>query len=223
MDNDGRFGEMREEQLLAIALGGGRGATMAAQAAWSWAGSAVRLLRVGTAELAAVPAIGPRAARRMAALLELSRRMWTAEGREMMTIRSAADVDRRLRGRLAWLEQELFVALALDAKGRVMQEIDVAMGGAGAVCFRAADAFRVLVREGAIAAVFAHNHPSGDPAPSDQDLALTAELMRAGKTLGIEVRDHVIVAREGFHSVMYGRSERARGLAAGLTLQDGAG
>ena len=81
-------------------------------------------------------------------------------------------------------------------------ELRIALGGLSACPVSPADVYRALVREAAAAVVFAHNHPSGEPTPSQDDIALTARLARAGALLGIRVLDHIIVGHEGYFSFL---------------------
>jgi len=102
--------------------------------------------------------------------------------------------------RLATAEREHFYALALDAKHRPLSEILVAVGGLTACGVAPADLFRAVLREPAAAIVLVHNHPSGDPAPSDDDVLMTRKLVAAGGLLGLAVVDHVIIGRDGYFS-----------------------
>jgi len=131
------------------------------------------------------------------------------------TIRGPVDVVAAVGERLVELEQEGFVALALDARGRLLRVIDVALGTRTSVHVGVAEAFRELVRENAASAVFAHNHPSGDPTPSHEDRELTRQLTAAGRLLGIPVLDHIVLAAEGYRSLL---SDSAAG--GGITAQE---
>lgn len=114
---------------------------------------------------------------------------------EPRIVRTPADVAAYLAPELADLAQEQFRAVLLDTKHHLLATTLVYQGGANAVSIRPADCFREAVRLGAVAVIFAHNHPSGDPTPSPEDVALTAELVRAGDLLGIQVLDHLILGR----------------------------
>src|SRR5690606_18345940 len=112
------------------------------------------------------------------------------------------DVDAAMRPRLANADVEHFIAIALDAKNRPVAEISIARGGLAACPVSPADVFRALLREAAAGVVFVHNHPSGEPSPSAEDVALTDRLRRAGELLGVTVLDHVIIGREGYFSFL---------------------
>jgi DNA repair protein RadC len=94
--------------------------------------------------------------------------------------------------------------LALDCKLRLQGEVRVAIGAANRVDVDLREAFRALVLERAVAALFVHNHPSGDPTPSADDYRLSKRLVAAGQVLGIRVVDHVIIGRDGYASALHG-------------------
>lgn len=158
------------------------------------------LAGLGADELARTRGIGATKAARLLAAFELGRRV--VHARPPPThIRSAADVDRLLRPKLAELEVEHFLALALDARHRVLRELWIHKGTMTACQVSIADVFRAILREASPAVVFVHNHPSGDAEPSRDDVALTRQLVAAAKLLGVAVVDHVVVAREGYRSL----------------------
>ncbi|MCA9670472.1 MAG: DNA repair protein RadC, partial [Myxococcales bacterium] len=114
---------------------------------------------------------------------------------------SSGKVYRHLRRRLAFLEHEAFVVLCLDARNQVIAEVQVAQGSATSVEVHPREVFMPAVREAAAALIVAHNHPSGDPEPSDDDLHLTERLRRAARLLGIPLLDHLVITRRGFVSL----------------------
>lgn len=102
-----------------------------------------------------------------------------------------------LRIRMSGLAQEVFLVIALDARNAVFDQIEVARGCLTGVEVHPREVFRPLIRQSAATAVVAHNHPSGDPTPSHEDVALTYRLHEAGQLIGIPILDHIIV---GAHS-----------------------
>lgn len=122
------------------------------------------------------------------------------------SIRNPVDVASYLGPELADLAQEQLRVVMLDVKNHLLGTALVYQGGRNAAVIRLADCFREAVRTGAEAIILIHNHPSGDPTPSDADVHLTTEAAQAGDLLGICVVDHIIVGREGFVSL------RERGL-----------
>jgi len=123
------------------------------------------------------------------------------------TIGKPLDVAEYLAPELADLAQEQLRVVLLDTKHQIIGCCLVYQGGINAVSIRIADCFREAVRAGAAAIVLAHNHPSGDPTPSPEDVALTVDAARVGALLGVDVLDHVIVGHAGRHV-----SLRERGL-----------
>lgn len=191
------------EELIALVLGTGtrgRSAVEVARALLGHAGGLVDLSRASPRELAAVPGVGVARAARLVAAFHLGRRALATPGLAPV-LRQAADVFRHLQPRLRGMVQEVFWVLALDARNNVITEIEVARGSLTAVDVHPREVFRPLVRQAAAAAVVAHNHPSGNPQPSEDDLYLTRRLRRAGDLLGIPILDHVVIGAEGYVSL----------------------
>ncbi|HEY0869516.1 MAG TPA: JAB domain-containing protein [Acidothermaceae bacterium] len=113
----------------------------------------------------------------------------------------AAEVSAHMRARLADLPTEEFWAIAVDVRHRVILDELFARGSLSGVEIHPRDVFRPLIRAGAAAVVFCHNHPSGDPTPSRVDIDLTARLRQVGDLCGIVVLDHVVVAADGYVSL----------------------
>lgn len=196
---------LSDEELLAVLLGTGSiGEPVAVVAArlLSELGGPDGLRRAGIGALSQRPGVGPIKACRIRAALELGARAQARPFAPHAPIRSSKDVHAALGPRLANAEREHFYALALDAKHRPLAEILLAIGGLTACGVAPADLFRAVLREPAAALVLVHNHPSGDPAPSDDDVALTRRLAAAGALLGLAVVDHVIIGRDGYFSFM---------------------
>jgi DNA repair protein RadC len=101
---------------------------------------------------------------------------------------------------MAALEQEELHVLALDGRHRPLARHVVARGSLNVVHVSPRDVFRRLLRESAAGAIVAHNHPSGDPTPSEDDVDLTRRLHAAGDTVGVPLLDHLVIASGGFHS-----------------------
>jgi DNA repair protein RadC len=175
------------------------------------AGGLQALARSSPRELAARRGVGTSKAARLLAAVELGRRLGAVRLSPERPLSSSRDVDRALRPRLAVAEREHFVAVALDSKNRPILQLDIAIGGLAACALTPADVFRPLLRHAAASAVFAHNHPSGECAPSDQDIAMTERLARTGELVGVAVLDHLIVGREGYFSFLDAGLLRARG------------
>ncbi len=153
------------------------------------------LMQMDVAELAAVRGLGDAKAVRLKAALELGRRLaaLTPEARPQVT--APDDVANLLAIEMAALPQEQLRAVLLDTKHRVLAIRTVYQGTVNQAQVRVAEVFRDAIRQNAVALVAVHNHPSGDPTPSSADVALTAELCRAGQLLGIDLLDHLIIGQ----------------------------
>ena len=152
-------------------------------------------------ELMKIKGIGPAAAGRILAALELGKRLACAppDGKiEVNDPKSVADI---FMGDMRHLRQEKLQVLMLNTKGEFMAREDVCIGGTYSAFAGPREVFANAVRRGAYGVIIAHNHPSGDPSPSSEDLALTRQLAAAGKVLGIELLDHIIIGDGRFISL----------------------
>ncbi|NLC70613.1 MAG: DNA repair protein RadC [Desulfuromonadaceae bacterium] len=112
----------------------------------------------------------------------------------------AATVFDHFRSRLGPLRKETFLVLMLDSKNRLLKEMEISVGSLTASIVHPREVFAPVLRESAASVIFIHNHPSGDPQPSREDMEITSRLRQAGELLGIRVLDHVIVGSEGYTS-----------------------
>jgi len=194
---------LASSELLAVILGtgvAGRSATELGSRLLEHAGSLAALSRADARELAAVHGIGVARATRLAAAFQLGQRA-VAEPLPGQIIRSSHDIYHHMQPRLRGLLQEVFIVIALDARNAIMTEVEIARGSLTSVDVHPREVFRPLIRLAAAGAVVCHNHPSGDPTPSPDDVALTRRLRRAGNLVGIPVLDHVVVGAEGYASI----------------------
>jgi len=197
-------GGLSAAELIAIVLGtggAGRSAMDVAHDALARHASIGALARASDAELASIPGVGVAKAARLAAAFELGRRSvvdWPA-GR--WTIRSPRDVADRLAVEMGRLEREELRVLSLNAKNVVQRVSTCYTGNVSASLVRVGELFRDAVRLDASGLILVHNHPSGDPTPSPDDLHLTAEAIAAGRLLDIEVLDHVVVGHDAWVSL----------------------
>lgn len=155
------------------------------------------LARAEPAELAR--RLGSAAAARLACAFELSRRA-AHRGRPRAPIETAADAADLLRPVLGNRRHELFVAVLLDARHRPRRVVAVARGGLTTCSVSPTEVLSLVLRDGAAGVLCGHNHPSGDPAPSEDDRAFTARLDRAATDLGVRFVDHLVIGDSGFYS-----------------------
>ena len=196
--------QLTDVELLAIVLGSGtRGAcvTEVADGMLRAAGGLAGLTLAAELDLRDHAGVGPVRAGVVLAALELGRRAAVARPPRGQRLAGASDVWTYFRARLAPLRVEEFWAVALDVRHRVQGELCVARGSLTGVEVHPRDVFRPLIRVAAAAVIFCHNHPSGDPTPSRQDVELTTRLRDVGDLCGIPVVDHVVVGWEGYASL----------------------
>jgi DNA repair protein RadC len=192
---------LSDAELVALLIGTGT-VRLSARAAALGLLEAVPLpeLAWSTADaIAMVPGIGPARAAAIAAAFELGRRgAWSPpqRGERCLDPRRVFELMRHA----AHAEREGFHVILLDVRGRLIRAAQVAEGSLSQCPVSPRDALRPAVREGAHSIVFSHNHPSGDPSPSADDVDLTDRLRAAAELVGIVARDHVIVAATGDYS-----------------------
>jgi DNA repair protein RadC len=195
---------LSDSEVLALLLGTGHrslgDAHSLARALLARFGDLRSVVDAGGAELAALRGVGAARAAALVAAGELARRVASASLDPGAPVTSSADVHAHFGPLLADEKRELFYALLLDTKNRLIRKIRISEGSLGASLVHPREAFRPAVREAAAAVLFLHNHPSGDPAPSAEDRRVTERLRRAGELLGIPVLDHVVVGRGRYHS-----------------------
>lgn len=192
-----------DAELLSLLLGTGirdRPALVVAGEAIVSTGGLAVLARASPRELARVSGIGVARATRIAAAFELGRRS-IAGAAQRETLSRPDDVFRIVLPRIAGLPQEVFIVLGLDIRNGLLDVVEVARGTVHGVEVHPREVFRPLVRMAAAGAVVVHNHPSGDPTPSQEDIELTRRLRAVGELIGIPVVDHVVVSDTGFRSV----------------------
>jgi DNA repair protein RadC len=192
---------LSDAELLALLLGPGTGRLTARAAALALL-EAVPMAELAWAApdaIAAWPGVGQARAAVVAAAFELGRRgAWAPpqRGERCLDPRRVFELMRHA----AHAEREGFHVVLLDVRGRLLRSVQVAEGSLSQCPVSPRDALRPAVREGAHGVVFCHNHPSGDPSPSPDDVDLTERLRAAAELVGVLARDHVIVAAGGYFS-----------------------
>jgi DNA repair protein RadC len=203
-------GGLSAAELVAIVWGSGS----AGRSASDLAGDALTrfdgltgLARATDVELAALPGVGPAKAAKLTAAFELGRRSMADWPAGRWTVRSPRDVADRLMVQMALLEREELWVVILNTKHVVLRISVAYVGNVSASLVRVGELFRDAVRLDATSVILVHNHPSGDPTPSPDDVHLTAEAVAAGRLLDVEVLDHLVIAHDTWTSL------RDRGVA----------
>lgn len=152
-------------------------------------------------ELCNVNGVGEAKATQLKAALEIGRRLLLALPQERLQIRSPGDVADLLMLEMALLDQEHMRAVLLDTKNNVLRVATVYTGSLNTAVVRIGEVFREAIRANCASIIVAHNHPSGDPTPSPEDVRVTEMLVEAGKLLDIAVLDHIVIGRNRFVSL----------------------
>ena len=164
-------------------------------------GGLVALARASPHELMQTPGVGVAQAARLVAAVHLGRRAIERAVVRPQPIGSPEAVWQRLRPRLVGMTQEVFIVIAMNARGVVIEDYEIARGTLARVDVHPRDVFRMLIRVAAAFAIVAHNHPSGDATPSQQDIDLTYRLRDCGCLVGIPIVDHIIVTDHSYRSL----------------------
>jgi DNA repair protein RadC len=183
-----------DDELLAVLLGGGATSRRTAHRLIDRFGTLADVMRADPVELR-VAGVAARNAPRLAAALEVGRRVARRPPDGPWLVRTPADAAEPLIDVMGSLEREELRVLLLDTKNVVVAERTVYRGNLAGSSVRVGEVFRDAVRRCAAAVVVVHNHPSGDPSPSGEDLRITAELAEAGSLLDIELLDHLVIGR----------------------------
>ena len=144
-------------------------------------------------ELCSIDGIGKVKATQILAALELGRRAGSVSPSERFTINSPEDVVRLLMPDMRYLDREYFKALVLNIKHQVLKVVDISIGSLNSSVVHPRELYKTVIRHSGAAAIVVHNHPSGDPTPSSEDIAITKRLKEAGVILGIDLLDHIIL------------------------------
>jgi len=153
--------------------------------------------------------LGPAKAAQIKAALELGNRMRLETPDERQSIHSPADAAALVQFEMSVLEQEELHVILLDNRNRVLKIERVYRGSVNTSQVRVGELFKAAVRSNAPALIVVHNHPSGDPTPSPDDVAVTRAIVSAGKLLDVDVLDHLVIGRGSYVSL------KERGLGFG--------
>lgn len=205
-------GALSHAELMAIILRTGtrdENAVQVATGLLATFGSLSAIATANVAQLTAAHGVGPAKAVQLKAAFELGRRMVVESPDMKPQVRSPADAANLVMSKMCLLEQEELLTMLLDTKNRVLETPTVYRGSLNTSLIRVGELFREAIRANCAAMIVIHNHPSGDPTPSPEDVAVTRQIAEAGKLLDVEVLDHLIIGRQRFVSL------KERGLGFG--------
>jgi DNA repair protein RadC len=159
------------------------------------------LARLPFSELIAIKGLGQAKAAQLKAAFELGRRLQIAAPNERPVVKSPADAANLLMIEMGLLEQEHLRTIMLDSKNQVLKVHTVYIGSLNTAVVRVGELFREAIRFNAAALIVAHNHPSGDPTPSAEDVYVTRQIVEAGKLLNIDILDHLVIGQQRWVSL----------------------
>ena len=164
-------------------------------------GNLAGMVQASTAEMISEHGLGPAKVAQLKAALELGRRMLVESPEERPQIRSPADAANLVMTEMGLLEQEQLRVILLDTKNRVLATPTIYVGSLNTSLIRVGELFREAIRTNCASLIVLHNHPSGDPTPSPEDVAVTRQIVEAGKLLDVDVLDHLVIGRQRFVSL----------------------
>jgi DNA repair protein RadC len=195
---------LSDAQLLAILLRTGNGDHGVMELAISLIDTFKNLGNIESASISAlssIKGIGPAKIAQIKAAFELGRRLMAESGSNRPVFSSATAVYSSLAPLFKNMKKELFLCLLLDAKNRLIKEVRISEGTLTNSLIHPREAFKEAIKESAAAVIFIHNHPSGDPAPSRDDIAVTERLKQTGEIVGIPMLDHIIIGEGTYCSL----------------------
>ncbi|UCD10251.1 MAG: DNA repair protein RadC [Dehalococcoidales bacterium] len=193
------------QEILALILGrgiSGESVTVTSQRLLSQFGNLKGIADATLEELAKIKGIGPAKAAQIKAAFELANRLEKAdESGKKPVVKTPEDVVSLIQNKLKGKKKEYFLVLCLDTRGKLIKTSEVSIGSLDSSIVHPREVFKEALTASAASVIFTHNHPSGEPEPSEDDIKLTKRLADAGDILGIDVLDHVIVVDNDFRSL----------------------
>ena len=197
------------QELLQLILGrgiAGESVAVTAQKLLTYFGNLQKLSEASIEELSQIRGIGLAKACQIRACFEIARRIYNNDQtskikQETETVLSAEDVYKLVKSRLKNYTKEHFFVLSFDTRSKLLGIDEISVGTLNANLVHPRETFEAAIHRHGAQVIIVHNHPSGNPNPSEDDLTITKQLIESGKILGIEVVDHVIVSKNSFISL----------------------
>ena len=197
--------KLSAQEILAVLLGrgiSGESVTVTSQRLLSRFGNLKGIANATLEELSDIKGIGPAKASQIKAAFELAKRLEDPpESDKKSVVKTPEDVENLVRTKLKGKKKEYFLVLSLDTRGKLIKTSEVSVGSLDSSIVHPREVFKEALTASAASVIFVHNHPSGDPEPSEDDIKLTKRLTNAGDILGIDVLDHVITGDDDFRSL----------------------
>lgn len=197
-------GSLSNAELLAIILRtgvGGENVLNLSVRLLAKFGGLIGLARAGFSELCGEKGIGVAKAAQLKAAMELGRRLLIASPEERLQVKSPADAANLMMIEMSMLEQEHMRLILLDSKNYILDTPTMYIGSLNTSVIRVGELFREAIKQNSAAIIVIHNHPSGDPTPSPEDIAVTELITQAGRLLDIDVLDHLIIGQQRYVSL----------------------
>lgn len=194
-------GALADSELLAVLFHGHRLPVALAGELLARFGSWHGIQRASDAEIAAIPGMTAARLAQLRAAIEIGRRLLLSAQPARPQIRSPSDAAHLMLAEMAHLDQEHLRAICLDTKNRVQKVQTVYVGSLNSSLVRVGEVFKEAIRLNSAAIIVVHNHPSGDPTPSPEDVLVTREIVSAGRLLDIDVLDHLVIGQGRFVSM----------------------
>jgi DNA repair protein RadC len=188
---------LSSQEILALILGRGikgESVIVTAQKLLIRFGNLKNLASASIEELTQIKGIGPAKAAQIKATFELSKRLENSSSETTkITVKSPEDVVKTARNLLKGKKKEHFLVICLDTRNHLIKTSTVSIGSLDCSIVHPREVFKDAISSSAASVIFIHNHPSGDPTPSEDDIKMTKRLIEAGEIIGIEVLDHIII------------------------------
>ena len=193
------------QEILAVLLGrgvAGESVMVTAQRLLSQFGNLKGIAGASVEELSQVKGIGPAKASQIKAAFELSSRLeGYSEAGDKPIVKTPEDVASLVRGKLKGKKREHFLAILLDTRNQLIKMSEISIGSLDTSIVHPREVFKEAISASATSVIFVHNHPSGDPGASEDDIKLTKRLAEVGEIVGIDVLDHIIIGDKNYLSL----------------------